>query len=156
MRDRLAHESPQEREARLRQLSAQQRQRLATESIEEREARLRQLSAQQRQRLATESIEEREARLRQLSIHQHQRLTFETVEEREVRLQRARQRERDIRTSGEQASHLFTQPSVQEKMRRFHSHIASLTCPQVLYLFGKLSWTSASSSVQRVCPLLSR
>ena len=55
---------------------------------------------------------------------------METVEEREVRLLRARQRERDIRTSGEQTSQLFTQPSVQEKMRRFHSHIASLTCPK--------------------------
>ena len=79
-----------------------------------------------RDRLAVESPEEREARLRQMSIHQRQRLTVETVEEREVRLQRARQRERDIRTCGEQTS----QPSVQEKMRRFHSHIASLTSPK--------------------------
>ena len=45
-------------------------------------------------------------------------------------MQCARERERDIRTSGEQTSQLFTQPSVQEKMRRFHSHIASLTCPK--------------------------
>ena len=125
--ERLAKESVEEREARLRQLSAQQRERLATESVEEREARLRQLSAQQCERFATESVEERESRLRQLSIHQHQRLTVETVEERE---QCARQRESDIRTSGEQTSQLFTQPSVQEKMRRFHSHIASLTSPK--------------------------
>ena len=122
VRDRLAAESPEEREARLRQM----RDRLAAESPEEREARLRQM----RDRLAAESPEEREARLRQMSAHQHQRLTVETVEEREVRLQRARQRERDIRTSGEQTSQLFTQPSVQEKMRRFHSHIASLTSPK--------------------------
>ena len=39
------------------------RDRLATESVEEREARLQQMSTRQRERLATESAEEREARL---------------------------------------------------------------------------------------------
>ena len=39
------------------------RDRLATESVEEREARLQQVSTCQRERLATESAEERKARL---------------------------------------------------------------------------------------------
>ena len=39
------------------------RDRLATESVEEREARLQQMSTRQREQLATESAEEREARL---------------------------------------------------------------------------------------------
>ena len=59
MRDRLATELAEEREARLQQM----RDRLATESVEEREARLQQMSTHQRERLATESAEEREARL---------------------------------------------------------------------------------------------
>ena len=52
MRDRLATESVEEREARLLQMSTRQRERLATESVEEREARLQQM----RDRLATESF----------------------------------------------------------------------------------------------------
>ena len=59
MRDQLATELAEEREARLQQM----RDRLATESVEEREARLQQMSTRQRERLATKSAEEREARL---------------------------------------------------------------------------------------------
>ena len=62
MRDRLATESAEEREARLQQMRDQ----LAIESVEEREARLQQMSTRQRERLATESAEEREARLQQM------------------------------------------------------------------------------------------
>ena len=59
MRDRLATELAEEREARLQQM----RDRLAAESVEEKESRLQQMSTRQRERLATESAEEREARL---------------------------------------------------------------------------------------------
>ena len=58
MRDRLATELAEEREARMQQM----RDRLATELAEEREARLQQM----RDRLATELAEEREARLQQM------------------------------------------------------------------------------------------
>ena len=59
MRDRLATELAEEREARLQQM----RDRLATDSVEEKEARLQQMSTRQCERLATESAEDREARL---------------------------------------------------------------------------------------------
>ena len=54
MRDRLATELAEEREALLQQMRDQ----LATESVEEREAKLPQMSTRQRERLATESAEE--------------------------------------------------------------------------------------------------
>ena len=76
MRDRLATELAEEREARLQQM----RDRLATESVEEREARLQQMSTRERERLATESAEEREARLQQM----RDRLATESAEEREL------------------------------------------------------------------------
>ena len=47
MRDRLAAESAEDREARLRDLTVLKHERLATESTEEREARLCDLSARQ-------------------------------------------------------------------------------------------------------------
>ena len=84
MRDRLATESVEEREARLQQMSTRQCERLATESAKEREARLQQM----RDRLATESTEDREARLQQM----RDRLATESAEEREARLQQMRDR----------------------------------------------------------------
>ena len=84
MRDQLATELAEEREARLQQM----RDRLAAKSVEEREARLQQMSTRQRERLATESAEEREARLQQM----RDRLATESAEEREARLQQMRDR----------------------------------------------------------------
>ena len=72
--DQLNDESPEVKEVRLQQMSAQQHERLAMEPIEVREVRLRQMSVQQRRRLATESIEVRKARLRQTSAQQRQQL----------------------------------------------------------------------------------
>ena len=72
--DQLNDESPEVKEVRLQQMSAQQHERLATEPIEVREVRLRPMSVQQRRRLATESIEVRKARLRQTSAQQRQQL----------------------------------------------------------------------------------
>ena len=75
MRDRLAAETVEEREARLQYM----RDRLAAETVEEREARLQYM----RDRLAAETEEEREARLQ----YMRDRLAAETEEEREARLQ---------------------------------------------------------------------
>ena len=110
-RARRATQVTEEREARLLQLSASQRERLAAESAEEREARLQsrreRLAAEtaeerearlqsRRERLAAETAEEREARLLQLSASQRERLAAKTAEERETRLLQlsASQRER--------------------------------------------------------------
>ena len=117
MRDRLATQSVEEREARLQQMSTRQRERLATESAEEKEARLQQM----RDRLVTESAEEREVRLQQMSTCQRERLAVETNQQREDRLQRASERDRE-----QSQLMLFEQRSVQVKMRRFHAHFASL------------------------------
>ena len=60
-----------------------QHERLAAETPEERETRLQQV----RDRLTVETPEEREARLQQMSINQRERLAVENSEERELRLQ---------------------------------------------------------------------
>ena len=82
----MAAETAQEREERLRQLSANQQRRLAAETAQEREERLRQLSDNQKRRLAAETAQEREERLRQLSDNQQHTLAAETAQEREERL----------------------------------------------------------------------
>ena len=75
MRDRLAGESAEQREARLQQM----RDRLAAESAEQREARLQHMREQMRDRLADESAEQREVRLQQMSDSQHERMAAETI-----------------------------------------------------------------------------
>ena len=96
MRDRLATETAEERQARLQRMSANQHEKLASETVDEREARLEQMRANQHERLASETVDEREARLQQMSANQHERLASETVDEREARLQQmsANQHER--------------------------------------------------------------
>ena len=79
---RLAAETAQEREQRLRQHSDNQQRRLAAETAQKREQRLRQLSANQQRRLAAETAQEREQRLRQLSDNQQCRLAAEAAQER--------------------------------------------------------------------------
>ena len=82
------------------------RDRLANESAEQREARLQQM----RDRLANESAEQGEARLQRMSDTQRERMAAETIEEREVRLQHVSEGERECLQSSEQ---LFKQRSVQ-------------------------------------------
>ena len=91
-------------------MSARQRERLATESAEEREARLYDLNARQCERLFIESSEETAARLRQMSIRRCERL----------------QEQRDRVPSAQ----LVRQPSIQAKIRTFHAHFATLSCPR--------------------------
>ena len=55
-RSQLAAESPEDRQARLQRLSANQCERLATESAGERQARLQRMNINQCERLATESF----------------------------------------------------------------------------------------------------
>ena len=69
--------------------------RLAAVTPEEREARLQQMSTYQCERLAAETEAEREARLQQMSTYQRDKLAAETEEERKVQLQCDRQRHRD-------------------------------------------------------------
>ena len=83
MRDRLAAETEEEREARLQEM----RVRLAAKNSQAKEARLQQMSTYQRERLAAETEAEREARLQQMSTYKRERLAAETEEEREVWLQ---------------------------------------------------------------------
>ena len=64
--------------------------------MEEREARLQQMSVDQRNRLTSETSVEREDRLQQMSVFQHDRLASKTIEEREVRLQSCRDRLRQL------------------------------------------------------------
>ena len=129
MRDRLAAETEEEREARLQYM----RDRLAAETEEEREARLQQM----RVRLAAETPEEREARLQQMSTYQREKLASESEAEREVRLQCDRQRHRDQQLVQSQLP-LFEQHSIRTKMHKFHAHLAMLdvsTCTTSLESF---------------------
>ena len=126
---RLAGESVKERQARLQQLSSNQQQRLAGESAEERQARLQQLSSNQQERLARESEEARQVRLVQLSVNHRERLAAESVGEREVRLQTDSEKHRQQR-AGQPHLSLLEQPWVQQKMRTFHTHLATLYVSQ--------------------------
>ena len=69
VRDRLASETTEERQARLQQMSVHQREKLASKTTKEREARLQQM----RDRLASEITEERKARLQRM----HDRLIIQ-------------------------------------------------------------------------------
>ena len=148
MRERVAAEGPEEREARLQQVRSSRAERLATETVEEREARLQQMRSSRAERLATETVEEREARLQQMrdgllaesiqerevrlqqmSSSQRERLVAESAEEREVRLQHNQESHRERRvqgTLGQLHLPLIQQCAVQAKMRKFHAHMAAL------------------------------
>ena len=76
MRDRLAVETPEEREARLQRMSTNQHERLAVESPKKREARLQQMNINQRERLAVETPEETELRLEHYSTSRARRIFF--------------------------------------------------------------------------------
>ena len=65
-RQRIAAQSPKERDARLQQVTTAREQTIATESTEERQTRLQQLRSAQQQRIAAEPQEDREARLQHL------------------------------------------------------------------------------------------
>ena len=84
---RLTHETPDQREARLEQMSIAQQMRLTHETPDQREACLKQLSIVQQMRLTDETLDRREARLGQVSLVKQRRLTHETPDQREARLQ---------------------------------------------------------------------
>ena len=65
-RQRIAAQSPKERDARLQQVTTAREQTIATESTEERQTRLQQLRSAQQQRIAAEPQEDREARFQHL------------------------------------------------------------------------------------------
>ena len=65
---RIAAQSPKERDARLQQVTTAREQTIATESTEERQTRFQQLRSAQQQMIAAEPSEEREARLQHLGL----------------------------------------------------------------------------------------
>ena len=83
MRKCLEAETPEQRVARLEQMSTLQQQRLEVETPERRAARLECL----RQCLEAETPEQRDAMLEQMSTLQQQRLEVETPERRAARLE---------------------------------------------------------------------
>ena len=82
-RERMASETPEEREGRLQRMSTNRHERLAGETPEKREGRLQRMSTNRHERLAGETPEKREGRLQRMSTNQHKRLAAETPEERE-------------------------------------------------------------------------
>ena len=110
------------------------------ESAEEREARLRDLSARQHERLATESAEEREARLGDLSARRHER----AVTRLEQQQQRSHQIEREA--SGELLNHVTISPSKDEGIFHAHfSALMSPTCSTCLESFPGLQLSPSST-----------
>ena len=67
--------TPDQREARLKQMSIEQQMRLTHETPDQREAHLEQMSIAQQVRLTHEPLDHREARLEQVSLAQQMRLT---------------------------------------------------------------------------------
>ena len=87
-RERLIHETPENRQTRLLRM----RQRTVSETSEEREARLQQLSLNRQRRLV--SGRERETRLQQLSLNQQRRVASETPEDTQRRHKQDRENHR--------------------------------------------------------------
>ncbi len=116
-------------------------------SVEEREARLHRMRTTQQDRRAAETEEEREARL----TTQCDRRAAETEAEREALLQRDRERHREQQGANSQLP-LLHQQSVQNKMLKFHEHMASLAvlrCTTCLEQFSGLQLCSQSTECLR-------
>ena len=81
MRDCLAAESAEQREARLQHMREQMRDYLAAESAEQRgrPGYIQHMREQMRDHLADESVEQREVRLQQMSDSQCERMAAETA-----------------------------------------------------------------------------
>lgn len=100
---RLACETAEERETRLGNLRFNKQRRLACETAEERDTRLGDVRLNQQRRLECETAEERETRLREMSANQQRKLASETTEDRSARLQQLRKNQQ-IRLSVETAT----------------------------------------------------
>ena len=123
------------------------RDRLAAETPEERETRLQHM----RDRLAAETTEERETRLQRMSTNQRERLAVETPEERELRLECYSTRYMEQQSVQPQLP-LFQQCSIQAKMRKFHTNMATLdtlTCSTCSERFPGLHFHSKSNECLR-------
>ena len=145
-RDRARHETAAEREGRLSRRRERDGERALHETTEEREERLSRRREQHRARHAAhreeqllerrsgvglqelmeaETPEAREARLQQLADRQQERRASATPEAREVRLQHD-----CLRHQFQRYQPLLHQSAIQEKMRKFHCHLASLETPK--------------------------
>ena len=93
-RQRIAAQSPKERDARLQQVTTAREQTIATESTKERQTRLQQLISAQQQMIAAEPQEERgpSSTLKDCSATGllNNRIADESTEEREARLKQLR------------------------------------------------------------------
>ena len=105
-------------------MSTNQHEKLAIETPEERETRLQRM----RDTLAAETPEEREARLLRMNTNQHERLAVETPEGRETRLEQYSTRYREQQSVQPQLT-LLHQCSIQAKMHKFHVNMATLDTP---------------------------
>ena len=123
-------------------MCANQSDRLAAETEEQREARLQWMCANQSDRLAAETEEQREARLQLMCANQSDRLAAKTEQQREARLQGDREGQQQPQLP------LLEQPSVQAKMRKFHSQFSTLdvpTCSTCCKGFPGLKFHSSST-----------
>ena len=109
-------------------MSTNQHERLAVETPEERETRLQRMSTNQHERLAVETPEEREARLHRMSTNQHERLAVVTPKEREMRLDQYSTSYSEQQSVQPQLP-LLQQCSIQAKMHKFHVNMATLDTP---------------------------
>ena len=120
-------ESAEARANRLQRRRERERNRRASETAEQREERLRKRRIRDRGKRATEPKDQREVRLERMRTSQSERLATETEEQREARRQCDRERHREQQQPSQLP--LLEQPSVQAKMRRFHSHFSTLDVP---------------------------
>ena len=143
---RLTHETPDQKEARLEQVTFVQQRRLTYETPDQREARLEQVSLAQQSRLTHQTPDQREARLEQMSLTQQRRLTHETPEETTARCEQDRESHRRQRE----------QQSVHTKMVNFHSHLAALHVSKCITCSGLNVRTVSPDSCDTECVRCSR
>ena len=135
------------KEARLQVLRNNQAQRLSVETPDGRLVRLQILSTNQAQRLSNETSTARDARQEQERIRANQRRYVETHEQRGARLQGMRAfSNQQSHSSTPQQLPLFEQPSVRDKMLKFHSEIATIDSPKCSVCLEKFPGMKLHSS----------
>ena len=109
----------------------------------------------QRERRSTETVDDTEARLQQDRESHRERQSTETADEMEARLQRDRESHREQRALGALSQSqlpLIQQRSVQAKMKKFHTHLATLEvsrCSTCLEAFPGLHLQPGSTECAR-------
>ena len=128
-RERRSTATADETEARLQHDRESHRERRSTETADETDARLQHDRESHRERRSTETADETEARLQHDRESHRERRSTETADETEARLQHDRESHREQRALGALSQSqlpLIQQRSVQAKMKKFHTHLATL------------------------------